>query len=60
MDSITAQIYYALKEQEWRRKMINKPIEYVDKINPYSISSVRQRLKPFIPKENDKSYNSGR
>lgn len=44
MDKITAQIYNAIREQEWRRKMINKPIEYVEKINPYSISSVRQRL----------------
>lgn len=30
--------------QLWTKKQINRKIEKVDKINPYSIKSVKQRL----------------
>lgn len=33
------------KLQFWIRKQIKKEKELVDKINPYSISSVKQKLK---------------
>lgn len=33
------------KEISYTEKQINKPIQEVEKINPYSISSVKQRLK---------------
>lgn len=34
--------------QIWIKEQINKPIQEVEKINPYSISSVKQKLKIII------------
>lgn len=44
-DSITEYLEYEIKIQNWCRKINNRPIEYVDKINPQSIKSVKQRIK---------------
>lgn len=44
-DSITQYLVDEIKLQNWCRKINNKPIEYVDKINPQSIKSVKQRIK---------------
>jgi hypothetical protein len=33
------------KETTYSERQINKPIQEVEKINPYSISSVKQKLK---------------
>ena len=44
-DSITEYLEREIKLQNWCRKMNNRPIEYVDKINPQSIKSVKQRIK---------------
>ena len=39
------EIEQEIQIQKWVRKINSKPIEYVDKINPQSIKSVKQRLK---------------
>lgn len=44
-DSITEYLEYEIKMQNWCRKINNRPIEYVDKINPQSIKSVKQKIK---------------
>lgn len=44
-DSITEYLEYEIKIQNWCRKINNRSIEYVDKINPQSIKSVKQRIK---------------
>lgn len=36
--------YHEIKRQEYARKIINMPIEYVKQINPLSIKSVKQKL----------------
>ena len=43
-DSIAEYLEIEIKLQNWCRKINNRPIEYVDKINPQSIKSVKQRL----------------
>lgn len=44
-DSITEYLEYEIKMQNWCRKINNRPIEYLDKINTQSIKSVKQRIK---------------
>lgn len=44
-DDIQKELEGYCKTQVWCRKHLSKPIEFVEKINPYSISSARQKLK---------------
>lgn len=44
-DSILKYLEYEIKMQNWCRKINNRAIEYVDKINPQSIKSVKQKIK---------------
>lgn len=44
MDAITMYIYHELKRQEYARKIINMPTEYVKQINLLSIKSVKQKI----------------
>jgi hypothetical protein len=44
-DIIQEYLEFECKNQILVRKMINRPIEEVEKINRYSISSVKQKIK---------------
>ena len=44
-DRLTESIYAEIHYQNWARKILAKKVEYVDKINPQSIKSVKQRIK---------------
>lgn len=45
MQTLSERLLSECKVQAWCKNTSQKPIQYVDKINPYCISSVRQRLK---------------
>lgn len=43
-DRLTESIYAEIHYQNWARKILAKKVEYVDKINPQSIKSVKQKI----------------
>lgn len=45
MQTLEEKLISECKTQIWARNQIHKPILEVEKINPYSISSVKQKLK---------------
>lgn len=44
MEKVVRYLNSFCKVQVWIKEQINKPIQEVEKINPHSITSVKQRL----------------